>query len=332
MARPPHAVAPAVHGDAGAFTSGLAAPTLLVIASLALASCRPALAPPAALSAPQAASRVLVDDTGARVDVPLAPQRIACLAPDLAQLAFDVGAGARVVGVTAECDKPDAVRLLPRLGTLVQPSTELIVLARPDLVLATSQGNPRDVLERLRALGVPVFGIDARQGLPGVAREIRLVGTLCGRTDEGERLASAMERRLEAVRVAARGRPRVRTCCLVWTSPLIAAGDGTFLADLVDAAGGEDTCGGGRAEYPRLGREDLLAAAPDALLLATGDASSRKALDGWGDGLPAVRTGRVFDLAPAELYLRPTGGLAEAAEKLAELLATPPRAAAPEGR
>jgi iron complex transport system substrate-binding protein len=177
----------------------------------------------------------------------------------------------------------------------------------------------------LREIGLTTFGVaPGAPGMAGVVHEIRLVGDAIGRADRALVLAKEMEARLAALRVLTSSRKRARACLLVWTDPIIAAGEGSFLDDLLDAAGADNACAIERhlsvagAEYPRLSREDLLLARPEILLLAMHEASAAP-FEGWGSSIPAVREGNVLALDP-DLYLRPSPALAAAAESLAAIL------------
>lgn len=272
------------------------------------------------------AIRMLVDATGASVKLPDRPTRIVVLAPELAEILGLLGLDDAMVGRCDACDRPAAIAALPVVGPMISPSVERILALRPDLVLASSQGNPLDLLLRLRELGLPAFGIaPAAGGLAGVVDEVRGVAAAAGVRDRGERLVEEFEARLASVRTRVVGLPRVSVCCFAWTDPLIAAGRGSFLDDLLDVAGADNACAGAddsrvsRGEYPRVSREQLLLARPEIILLATGR-DEADLFAGWGGSIPAVRDGRVVVL-DADLFLRPTPRLAEAADRLVAILA-----------
>ena len=263
------------------------------------------------------AMRELRDDTGAIVRVPERPARIACLAPDLTEIAFAVGAGSSVVAACDPCDWPAEAKALPRLGPMIEPSIETILLVRPDLVLATGEGNPLASVERLRSLGVPVFGMRPGPGLAGISAMVRRIGDLTGHADEGAALAAAMEARLASVRASSAGLPRVRACILVWTDPLVAAGRDAYLTELADAAGADNACATGTG-WPTVSRETVLLAQPDVVLLGIADPAAT--LGSWASGTPAMRHHAVLVL-PERPFLRPSAELGRAAEQLQLMLA-----------
>ncbi len=110
------------------------------------------------LGAPPAAAGVAVqDDTGATVGLARPAQRIVSLAPHLTELLFAAGAGARVVGVGAYSDYPEAARALPQVGDSAMLDLERIVALKPDLLVVWRDGNSPQQLQRLAVLGIPVY-------------------------------------------------------------------------------------------------------------------------------------------------------------------------------
>src|SRR5262245_32125019 len=92
---------------------------------------------------------------------PNAPSRIVSLAPALTEFLFAVGAGDRVVGVTAFCDYPEEARKLPKVGGYTTPSVEAILALRPDLVLVSPASGNRDSALSLRQAGLRVEVVPA---------------------------------------------------------------------------------------------------------------------------------------------------------------------------
>jgi len=280
-----------------------------------------------ACSVPQPTSeagRLLRDGTGALVRVPERASRIVSLAPDLTQTLFALGAGSSVVGVSSACDRPvGALAELQRVGSMVEPSLEAILVLEPDLVLASADGNPLTTLHRLRELGVTVYGVKpAAGGLPGVSQRLSSIAAASGRQDEAGALIGELESRFEAVREAAADRESLTACWLVWEDPAIAAGRGTFIEGLMQLVGLENACARGDEPWPRFSREDLLVAAPEVLVLASGghgEATAR--LGSWARALPALRSGRVLRVEP-DAYSRHTAELGPAAAELLDLTGT----------
>lgn len=232
--------------------------------------------------------------------------------PDVTELAFALGAGARVVAVSPAADFPEEVVRLPRVAP---GEAESIVAARPDLVLASTAGSDPRVVERLTGLGVRVCTVDVTS-CERLADAARLVGRAVGRADAGAALAEAVAARCRAVDARAAALPERRALYVVWWEPLIVAAPGTFHDDLLRRVRLINLAPAGAGRYPRVDPELLL----DPRLEVVVAADERDLRDGLARSRLAgrVRSGRVrLHWLPAAPASRPGPRLPEALEALA---------------
>ncbi len=275
---------------------------------------RPAAAAIANESAAGAADRTVTDAVGRTVTVPAAPRRVVSLAPALTETLFAVGAGDLLVGVTRFCDHPPAAAAIERVGGFSDPDVERIVSLRPDLVIATADTVSRARFDSLVAAGLAVYAVNPR-GLDGVAETFAVVGTLVGRASEGRALEAAFRGRIAAVESGVASRPRRRALFLFSTDPLIAAGPGGFVDELLRRAGGENVLASAPTSYPRLGVEGVAAARPAVILTTapTGEGAIRRTLGPVAATIPVVAM-------EADLVERPGPRLADGFSRLAAAL------------
>lgn len=237
-------------------------------------------------------------------------RRVVALAPNLTEIVFALGAGASLVGVSDYSDYPPSARSIPRVGGL-DVSAEKVASLRPDLVLATREGNARGPVAALASAGVRVLTLPTGS-LDAVLESIRLCGEALGRSDQAAALVRSLERRRAAVRARNAGLPRPRAILLVWPDPPQAAGGGTFLDDVLSDAGAENLLRS-RPGWPVVSAEYLSTAPADVLVLPASaenrpvfersrsdGALSRGAIGGarvvWMDEASLSRPGpRVFD-------------------------------------
>lgn len=274
------------------------------------------------LAIPPARAATMPDMLGRPVAVPDGPLRLVSLAPSLTEIVFALGRGDWLVGVTEFCDYPPAARSKPRIGGSMTPNLERVVQVRPDVVLATAEGNPRDKVAELTRLGIPVFAVKP-DGYAGILASIRTLGHLLRAEAEAAALSQEMERRTAAIRRAVGGRPRPRVLYLVWADPLIAAGPSTFIHDLIGMAGGENVVRERAVPYPRLSWEEVLASAPEVILVATQMGGGDRPLNGgsWNawQSIPAVRSGRILSI-PGDTIHRPGPRVVDGLERLARAI------------
>jgi len=274
------------------------------------------------LAATPTQAATLADMLGRPVTIPDGAVRVVSLAPSLTEIVFALGRGDSLVGVTDFCDYPPTARSKPRIGGPMTPDVELIVQIRPDLVLATAEGNPRDTVAQLARLQIPVFAVKP-EGYAGILASIEAVGRALRAEAAATALTQDIQARVAAVRRAVSGRPRPRVLYLVWTDPLIAAGPAAYIHDLIEMAGGGNVVRERSVPYPRLSWEEVVGAAPEVILVA----SHREGPDrppmgeawrGW-QSVPAVRSGRIVAV-PGDTIHRPGPRVVEGVERLARAI------------
>jgi iron complex transport system substrate-binding protein len=258
---------------------------------------------------------------GRRVRVPDHPARIVSLAPSITETVFGLGDGDRLAGVTDYCDYPPEATRKPRVGGIATPNFEAILALRPDLVIATSESNYADHVERLTSLGLPVYVVRPVDW-ETVFESIERIGDVLGRGAVARAQVAAMRRDADAIGLAVAGAPRPRVLYVVWPNPLIAPGRGTLINDLIQRAGGESVTAAEPLPYPRLSLETVVERRPDRIIVGRhGQESVEELLRGWErlGSVSAVREGRVYGV-DGDLVHRPGPRMVEALRALARVI------------
>ncbi|HBG01057.1 MAG TPA: cobalamin-binding protein [Firmicutes bacterium] len=248
--------------------------------------------------------------------VQAAPQRIVSLAPSITENLFALGVGEQVVGVTSWCDYPEAAASKTVIGDAMNLNMELLLSLEPDLVVGDStlvQGH----LARLTELGIPTFVVGPTT-VAEVQASLILLGEAVGAKDKGEELAKEMEMRLdELVRGAERPR-KVRVFMEIWNEPLMTAGPGSFMDELIVLAGGENIAGDSPTAWPVFSEELVLERDPEIVILTSYNLEEALGRSAW-QVTTAMKNGDVYEVNP-DLYSRTTPRLLEALADLIELL------------
>lgn len=262
----------------------------------------------------------LVDALGREVRLERPVQRVISLAPSITEILFALGLGNRVVGVTTWDDYPPEVAQIQRVGDYGNPSLEKIVWLKPDLILVT-YGVPKPSIEALEKHGLTVMALPD-DSLADVVKSVRMVGKACGVETMSGELASRLKGRIGAVQLALPSEPvhRPKVLYLVSLQPLMCAGAGTFIDDMIRKAGGENLGAGFGDNYPTPSAELLLAFRPDVLLL--GEHVEQEACEKGGQeilhkvGLSSCRTCTL----PDDLIQRPGPRAIDGLELMVEAL------------
>ena len=319
-------------------THRLSAP--IVILLVVLAACAPT--PPSSSDAPPSAQpsassvasaspppvafpMTLTDDAGREVTLVAEPQRIVSLAPSNTEIVCAIDACERLVGVTDFDDYPAEVVEIDKVVTMAQVDVEALVATEPDLVLAAgNELTPSAVIDQIADLGVPVLVLYP-ESLDEVSADIQLVGMAVGRDDEAAALIEDMATRVDAVEeaVADLERPRTFYEVSVFEGTIYTAGESSFLASLIETAGGEPITGDALSTSIEL--EELVAADPELILL--GDATYDSTItpesvaqrQGW-EAMTAVGDGRVVVVTDDVVITRPGPRIIDGLEALARAI------------
>jgi iron complex transport system substrate-binding protein len=266
--------------------------------------------------------RLIVDQTGAEIELPDAPRRVLALAPSLTEMVYSLQAEAMLIGATRYSNYPPAALKLPRVGSFVQLDLEKIVAIKPDVCLAIKDGNPRRTIEAIKGLGIPVFAVDPHN-IEQIMDALLLLGDILGVSNRAELVVGDMKRRIEEVKskvAASSARPTV--FFQISDMPIVTAGKDSYIDTLISLAGGRNLAGN-MTEYPRFSWENIMEMQPEVVLISAMDGmkSPHQLKTSWlrWPQIPAVRDNRLH-VVNADLFNRPTVRLIAGLEILAGIL------------
>ncbi|HWO41126.1 MAG TPA: cobalamin-binding protein [Candidatus Eisenbacteria bacterium] len=282
--------------------------------------------------------------------------RICSLLPAATEIAYALGLGKHVVGVTHECDYPQEARARPIVvrsaldpegmtsaqidravsrarRSLYRIDFDAFRMISPDLILTQElcdvcAVDRTEVVEACTLLArEPTIISLGAVSLGSVLADIERVGKATGTDIRARELTWKLRDRIERVsRRAAGSRSKPRVACLEWLEPLYYGGH--WIPEMIELAGGK--VGFGRVGEPsaRLEWDALVDFAPEILLLMPCgfDAERTKrelhlltTRAGWSE-LPAVKAGRVFAVDARSYFSRPGPRLADGLELMAQLI------------
>ncbi len=278
-------------------------PTLLLAAVLAATT--------ACAGAKSSGRAGAVDDFGDAVPAAGRFARIVSLNPTTTELLFTMGAGARVVGRTRWDTYPDAARAVPDLGDGLRPNVETILSAHPDLVLLYASADNHPVAQRLHALGIATLSLKVDH-ISDFRRAATLLGRLLDDSAAAATVVDSVDRTLARVRAATAPLPHPTVFWVLWQSPLMAVGGGSYLDELLSIAGARNVYGPLPQPSPVVSVEDVLERRPSVIFVSPTAADQYRADRRF-------RAARVL-VPDTTLIGHPSVRLGEAAMSLAALL------------
>lgn len=254
------------------------------------------------------------------------PSRVVALAPNSAEILWELGVGHRLVGVSRYTVYPPQLAHVPRIGGQHDPNLETILTLGPDLIILRGR---QEKLERLcRDRGITVFR-DPTNRLADVYETITRLGAMFDRVEQADALCRRVRERLARVQARAAGRPAVKVLLTMRGSDRLAnvgtVGKGSYLHELIELAGGENVFGDLDVAYPQVSIEEIVARRPEVIIeVSPGGRPAgghAQLADQWHPlrQIPAVCNGRVHVLTE-DYAMIPSPRLVLLAEKLLSLL------------
>lgn len=283
--------------------------------------------------------------------------RLVSFLPSATELAFALGLGDDIVGVSHECDYPPQAKTKPvvvhcailldnlapaeidsavstRLqvgGSIYTVDTELLKVLKPDLILVQDlcevcapSGNETE--RALSALdGKATVLTLAPKSLREINDNLRQLAEATGRASVAETLITGHQARLTRLTDELRGAPRRRVFFVEWIDPIFCGGH--WVPEMIELAGGFDALGRKGGDSLRVSRQDVLQWAPEIVVVSPCGAHLESAAeqgttflrDPFWSSLPAVQSGDVFAVDASSYFARPGPRVFDGIEVLAHI-------------
>ncbi|MFZ2384706.1 MAG: cobalamin-binding protein [Candidatus Omnitrophota bacterium] len=246
--------------------------------------------------------------------------RYISLAPSTTEILFALGLEDEIVGVSSYCNYPPRAAAKARVGDFSHPNLEVISALKPDYIFCTGL-EQAPAIERLKDLGFRVYCADPAN-MEQLLATIKDISLITKKERPGKELIGNIRAAVAAVAVEASAIPaseRVRVFLEIWHEPLMTAGRGSFVDELVGLAGGINVAHNVPRPYSNFSAEKVVALDPDCIILAYMDNENALKLlgtrFGWRE-IKAVKNKRVFNDINPDLLLRPGPRVAEGVREL----------------
>lgn len=267
-------------------------------------------------SAADVSTREITDDLGRRVKLPAHIERAVSLAPNLTEIAFAVGAGDRLVGVTTFCNYPAEAQKIQKIGDTQTPNIENIIALKPQIVLVSTASQMENFSRTLDAQGIAVFVTNPNK-LEDIYKTIAQFGEIFGTEAKAGEVADNLKRRVADIEARANSAERTKVFLQISKEPLFTVGKTSFLTDLIARAGGASATANIETAYPKISKETAFALNPEAIILS--DSEDDREPNEVFKNSPAVKNGKIFKVN-ADIISRPAPRIVDALEEIARAL------------
>ena len=224
---------------------------------------------------------------------------IASLSPAATDLLVGIGAANHLVAVSNYDTAREPIAGLPRVGDYRTQDWEKLASLRPRkmVIQLHPQRTPAGLRERAAALNIELVNVQI-DTLDDVFAMIPKLAEAAGEPDQGAVALKRLKEKFDTVRARVAAAPKVRAIVVVDVGGRSVAGPGTFLHDILTAAGGENAAASLDNPWPTVDREKISQFRPQVVIHLLPQASPqvlRQAEQFWSaiPDLPAVKNKRV---------------------------------------
>lgn len=246
----------------------------------------------------------IIDATGISFTLPVQSHRIISLAPSITENIKIVKTESKLVGRTDFCKVPPA---MPSVGTILEPSIEKIIDLKPDLVLASKDGNRPQVVEKIRELNIPVFVFGESNSWKDIENNFRLCGKLLDKANESDGILKPIQAELLPITSSTSFLPKLFVQLNV--TPLMTAGRNTFINEIIYYAGGQNIASDSILPWPILNVEEIIRKNPDVIIISDMGQITEQAKKMWEEerfaNINAVKNRRIY-VMESDLLCQPT--------------------------
>ncbi len=181
---------------------------------------------------------------------------------------------ARVVGAVSYSDYPKEAQAIARVGDNKTLDLERIAALHPDLIVVWRHGNAGQQLDRLRALGIPVYASEPKHlgDITTNPTNLDRLGALLGTETQARAASSAFLGDIAALRATYAHRPPVGVFYQVWDDPLMTINGDNVFSEVISLCGGVNVFAAEKLRVPTLSTESAST--------ATGSTGRRRASRG----------------------------------------------------
>ena len=249
------------------------------------------------------------------------PKRIITIGSAITEIVFALGEKSNVVAIDLTSVTVAGAQGLTNIGYMRALSTEGVLSQNPDLICVSNDSGPPEVLEALRASGVPFALIPHVPTIDGIKTKVTMLGALLDKTAEAEKLNADIDAsfaKLVAKISTLNNRPKVLFVLSLADNRIVAGGNDTAADTIIKLAGGENIATSFKG-YKPMSAEAILASPPDAILMMNSHTVDNVFAQTAFANSPAAKSGTLIKMEGS--YLLGFGPYtADAATELAQKL------------
>ena len=220
--------------------------------------------------------------------------RIVSLSPYVTENLYLLGFGKNIVGLTIHemIEKREGKEII---GTLIEPNIEKIVTLKPDIVIASKEGNRPDSLRSIHQLGIKTLVLDELHSFDDICKNFTVLAKTLGEEKKAVSILTREKKVLEKIKETAGREESKKVFFILGFKPLITTGRNTYINEMIFLAGGTNIFQDVEKKWFACSLEEVVKRNPDVII----STSMEKDVDFFGKRIPeieAVKKGNIFEI------------------------------------
>lgn len=230
-------------------------------------------------------------------------QGVISIGGDITEIIYALGKIDQVIGRDTTSFHPESVTSLPDVGYVRQLGAEGLLSLSPDMIIASSETGPPEVVEQIRQTGIPFVLTEEGFNLSGLLKRIDTIGKTLDAETEAELLSQEIigkMRNIDEKLAAVSRKPKVLFLMSASDGSPMAAGQDTAADAIINLAKGENIFAS-QSGYKAYSYEALADARPDVIMMMEHSLASLGGIETIKEhpalGMtPAARSGNIISI------------------------------------
>ena len=229
-------------------------------------------------------------------------KRIVSLAPSVTESLYELGIDKELIGNTIYCKDNNLKR--EKVGSVIEPNIEKIISLKPDLIVATKEGNYKSVIDKLIRLKLTVYVMEPYSNFKDICFNFQQLADYLGKSNEAKQIIDDVKKEISNLSNKNKNKNEDKIFWEVGANPIFTIGNQSFVNEYNKYISGINVFKNIDMRYPNISVEAIVEKNPDIILLVNmGDVSSQEIIK-WNKykNISAVKNNKIYLLEASDIF------------------------------
>ena len=228
--------------------------------------------------------------------------RIISLAPSATESLYELGIDKELVANTVYCSDGNLKK--EKIGTVTEPNIEKIVSLKPDLIIATKEGNYKTVIDKLIRLKLTVYVMEPYSNFEDICINFKQLADYLDKSDTAKEIINNVKDEISKLDNDTKSVNKEKIFWEVGANPIFTVGKQSFVNEYNKFINGTNVFEYIDMRYPNISAESVIEKNPDIIMLVNmGDVSDQE-IAKWNKykNITAVKNNKIYLLEANDIF------------------------------